>query len=151
MFICPKRMPVFSLSKGGCVWKHMGYWMASPCDWHGRPPVASGWSPAALALLIRRAVMVSSSQASLPGFLTPCLPGAAASPLVPLVCDASVPLLMGLLGLKCSCLHLAYLAEASPRLWASLNLPPFSSCVWRAVGFLANTHNILETFLLTHL
>ena len=42
MFICPKRTPVFSLSKEGCVWKHMECWMESPCDWHGRLPIASG-------------------------------------------------------------------------------------------------------------
>lgn len=37
MFICPKRVPAFSLSKEGMCLKHMERWMESPCDWHLEP------------------------------------------------------------------------------------------------------------------
>lgn len=37
MFICPKRVPAFSLSKEGMCLKHMERWMESPWDWHLEP------------------------------------------------------------------------------------------------------------------
>ena len=37
MFICPKRVPAFSLRKEGMCLKHMERWMQSPCDWHLEP------------------------------------------------------------------------------------------------------------------
>lgn len=37
MFICPKQVPTFSLSKEGMCLKHMERWMESPCDWHLEP------------------------------------------------------------------------------------------------------------------
>lgn len=89
-----------------------------------RLPIASGWSPNASALLEGMPLSgaplkhhhLSFSHSTILKFSGPS------------GFDASVSLLMGLLVLECSCLHLAYSAEASSCSWASFILSLFSSC-----------------------
>lgn len=126
----------------------MAYWMESPCDWHLEIACCSRTKSKCLSIAILHAVIGSPPQASWLAPLTHAVPSCWETP-GPAGFGAATPLLMGLLGLGCSCLHLAYSAEASPCLQASLNPSLLSSCAWKAVLLSVNTCSTLS-FLSIH-
>lgn len=120
----------------------MAYWMGSPCDWHLEIACCSRMKSKCLGIAILHAVIGSPPQASLLAPLTHAVPSCWEIS-GPAGFGAAMPSRMGLLGLGCSCLHLASSAEASPCLQASLNPSLLSSCAWKAVLLSVNTHNTI--------